>query len=93
VAKAGLWMLTRALHLELKDRGVAVYGFQPGTVDTQMQAAIRQSGINPVSRMTRDQHLSPEVPGACIEWLLRSRPQDWVGQDLRVDAVRARAGV
>ena len=35
----------------------------------------------------------PEVPAACIAWLLRSRPQEWVGQDLRVDAVRARAGV
>jgi len=93
VAKAGLWMLTQALHHELQARGVAVYGFQPGTVDTEMQAVIRRSGVNAVSRMTRDQHLPATVPAACIAWFLRERPQDWRGLDLRVNQVRDRAGV
>lgn len=91
VSKAGLWMLTQALHLELADE-VHTYGFQPGTVDTQMQAVIRRSRVNPVSRMTRDQHLHPTVPAGCIAWLLRTRPPDLVGQDLRIDSIRARAG-
>jgi len=91
VSKAGLWMLTQALHLELADE-VRTYGFQPGTVDTEMQAVIRKSGVNPVSRMTRDQHLHPSVPAGCIAWLLRTRPHDLVGQDLRIGNIRDRAG-
>ena len=90
VGKAGLWMMTRALALELQGSGVRVYGFQPGTVDTDMQARIRASGINPVSRMARTAHLPARVPADCIAWLLEHRPEDWLGEDLRVDGVRQR---
>ena len=90
VGKAGLWMMTRALALEVQESGVAVYGFQPGTVDTDMQARIRASGINPVSRMARTDHLPADVPAACIAWLAVVRPTDWQGEDLRVDQVRRR---
>lgn len=90
VGKAGLWMMTRALALEVQESGVAVYGFQPGTVDTDMQARIRASGINPVSRMARTDHLPADVPAGCIAWLARVRPTDWQGEDLRVDQVLRR---
>jgi NAD(P)-dependent dehydrogenase (short-subunit alcohol dehydrogenase family) len=90
VGKAGLWMMTQSLALEVRSSGVAVYGFQPGTIDTDMQARIRASGINPVSRMARTDHLPPRVPADCIAWLLRHRPADWHGEDLRVDGVRRR---
>ena len=92
VAKAGLWMLTRSLADEVGPRGVSVFGFQPGTVDTEMQAVIRRSGINPVSRMARSDHLPPAVPAACIGWLVANRPVEWRGEDVRVDAVRTRMG-
>ena len=29
--KAGLHMLTRAVHLEMAEKGIRVFGFQPGT--------------------------------------------------------------
>ena len=90
VGKAGLWMLTQAMHAELGPLGIRTYGFQPGTVDTDMQASIRRSGINPVSRMRRDEHLPPSVPAACLTWLVHAAPAEWAGRDLRVDAVRAR---
>jgi len=89
VGKAGLWMLTRSLADEVGAAGVSVYGFQPGTVDTDMQAEIRRSGVNPVSRMARTDHLPPEVPAGCIAWLVRTQPTEWHGEDLRVDVVRA----
>ena len=40
-------MLTRAIDLEHRAGGIRVFGFQPGTTDTDMQVAIRASGINP----------------------------------------------
>src|SRR5690606_41129368 len=36
-AKAGLAMLTRSLDLEYRERGVAVFGLQPGVVDTRSE--------------------------------------------------------
>ncbi len=46
-AKAGLHMLTRAIALETDGKNIRVFGFQPGTTDTDMQVQIRASGINP----------------------------------------------
>src|SRR5690625_1221784 len=37
-AKAGLHMLSESLHLELAHRGIRAFSFQPGVVDTDMQA-------------------------------------------------------
>lgn len=68
-AKAGLRMLTRSLHLETRGHGVRVYGFQPGVVDTDMQARIRASGINPVSRLRRQDLAPAEAPARIVAWL------------------------
>lgn len=46
--KAGLHMLTRAIALETQEKGIRVFGFQPGTTDTDMQVLIRASGINQI---------------------------------------------
>ena len=42
--KAGLAMLTRSIDLEHRAAGIRVFGFQPGTTDTDMQVTIRASG-------------------------------------------------
>ena len=42
--KAGVAMLTRAIALEHAAQGIRVFGFQPGTTDTDMQVIIRASG-------------------------------------------------
>jgi len=44
--KAGALMLTRAAHLEEAAHGIRVLGLSPGTVATDMQVAIKASGIN-----------------------------------------------
>ncbi len=67
--KAGLRMLTRALHLETRGQGVRVYGLQPGVVDTEMQARIRASALNPMSRLRREVLAPAEAPARVIAWL------------------------
>ena len=50
--KAGMAMLTQAIKLEEAANGIRVFGFQPGTTDTDMQVLIRASG-NIISRVSR----------------------------------------
>lgn len=82
--KAGLAMLTRSLHLEYAAQGIRAFGFRPGTVDTDMQGAIRASGINPVSQMPREAHAPAEHPARVVAWLCGPDAQDLVGQELTI---------
>ena len=94
-AKAGLHMLTRAVALETAGKGIRVFGFQPGTTDTDMHVLIRASGINPLSRIPR-QDLTPVAhPAAAIVYLCSAAADDLNGQEfsLRDDAFRARLGL
>lgn len=94
-AKAGLAMLTQALHLETGHRGVRVYGFQPGVVDTDMQVKIRASGINEISRLPRESLANPNDPARAIAWLCSAEARDLAGQELTIrdPALRARVGL
>lgn len=90
--KAGLAMLTRSIALEHHEQGILVFGFQPGTTDTDMQVTIRASGINPVSQIPR-QNLTPvDHPAAAIVYLCTSAADDLAGQEfsLRDDDFRTR---
>ena len=51
--KAGLAMLTKSIALETAGKGIRVFGFSPGTIDTDMQVKIRASGMNVISRIPR----------------------------------------
>ncbi|MFJ1767328.1 SDR family oxidoreductase [Amycolatopsis sp. NPDC088138] len=46
VSKAGLWMATNALRLELAPDGVQVLGAYPGPTDTPMQPGSDRAGMN-----------------------------------------------
>lgn len=81
-AKAGLAMLTRCVADEYADRDVAVYGLQPGLVDTGMQATIRAAGTNAISRIPQSELDPPEKSAAVIAWLADQRPTDLRGLDL-----------
>lgn len=93
--KAGLAMLTRSVHLEYGDKGIRIFGFAPGVVDTDMQGAIRASGINPVSRLARESLSPPHEPAKAIAWLCTSFAESFSGQELDVRApdLRAAAGL
>ncbi|MGE5149797.1 MAG: SDR family NAD(P)-dependent oxidoreductase [Rhodospirillaceae bacterium] len=91
--KAGLAMLTRSLALETT--GVRIFGFSPGTIDTDMQVKIRASGLNQVSQIPRA-NLSPvEHAVRGLLYLCNDASDDLVGQDLsmRDDAFRKRIGL
>ena len=91
-AKAGLHMLTRAVALETAGRGIRVFGFQPGTTDTDMQVLIRASGINPISQIPRENLIPVAHPAAAIVYLCTSAADDLNGQEfsLRDEPFRAR---
>jgi 3-oxoacyl-[acyl-carrier protein] reductase len=82
--KAGAAMLTQAAALELQGTGVRVTGFRPGTVDTGMQAAIRASGINPVSRLRPEEHFRPWQPAHVLTWLASAEAADLHGQEVDI---------
>ncbi|HEY4165123.1 MAG TPA: SDR family oxidoreductase [Reyranella sp.] len=92
-AKAGLAMLTRSLALETT--GVRLFGFSPGTIDTDMQVKIRASGLNQVSQIPRG-NLSPvEHAVRGLVYLCDGAADDLTGQDvsMRDEAFRKRIGL
>ena len=91
--KAGLAMLTRSLVLETT--GVRIFGFSPGTIDTDMQVKIRASGLNQVSQIPRA-NLSPvEHAVRGLVHLCDPACDDLIGQDvsMRDEAFRKRIGL
>jgi 3-oxoacyl-[acyl-carrier protein] reductase len=88
--KAGLAMLTRAIVLE--NPTIKVFGFQPGTTDTDMQVLIRASGINMVSKIPRENLTPVAHPAAAIVYLCTQAADDLSGQEfsLRDEPFRAR---
>jgi NAD(P)-dependent dehydrogenase (short-subunit alcohol dehydrogenase family) len=93
--KAGLAMLTRSVHMEYADQGIRIFGFAPGVVDTDMQGAIRASGINPVSKLPRESLAPAEDPAQTIAWLCTPAADRLAGQelDIRAPDLRAAAGL
>lgn len=93
--KAGVHMVTRATALEAAEKGVRVYGFAPGVVDTEMQVTIRASGINRVSQMPRTSLSPVDEPGKAIAWLCSDAAADLSGQelDIRNPDLRKRVGL
>ena len=94
-AKAGLAMLTRAIKLETGGRGIRIFGFSPGTIDTDMQVKIRASGMNVISQIPRA-NLSPvEHAVRGLLYLCDTASDDLIGEDasMRDDAFRKRIGL
>ena len=93
--KAGLAMLTDAITLETAANGIRVFGFSPGTIDTDMQASIRASGINPVSRIPRGDLTPVDHAVRGLVYLCTPAADDLAGHEvsLRDDVFRQRIGL
>jgi NAD(P)-dependent dehydrogenase (short-subunit alcohol dehydrogenase family) len=93
--KAGLAMLTRAVALENGEAGIRVFGFAPGTIDTDMQVTIRASGINQISKIPRAELAPVAHPARAIVYLCGADADDLAGQELSLrDAdLRRRVGL
>ena len=93
--KAAVLSLTRCAHVEYGDRGITVVGMSPGTVATDMQHAIRQFGINPVSQLDPDAHIPPDWAARAIAYLCTDAAREFAGTDfsIKTDEGRARVGL
>lgn len=88
--KAGVLALTRCVHKEYAEHGIRCIGLSPGTVATDMQRAIKASGINPVSQMDFSDHIPPEWPARAIAWLCTEAATDWSGSDFSIKTEEGR---
>ncbi|MEJ0017749.1 MAG: SDR family oxidoreductase [Acetobacteraceae bacterium] len=80
-SKAGMAMLTRSIDLEHRAGGIRVFGFQPGTTDTDMQVTIRASGMNMISRIPREQLTPVAHPALAIVYLCTPEADDFIGKE------------
>ena len=94
-SKAGAFMLTRVADREHRAAGLRILSLSPGTVATDMQAAIRDSGINPVSQLDWSVHIPPEWPAQALVWMCSADADPWRGAEvsLREPDIRARLGL
>ena len=94
-SKAGALMLTRAVHKEEGPRGIRAISLSPGTVATEMQRIIRDSGVNPVSQLDPSAHIAPETVARALVWMCSSAADDFLGGEvsLRDPDIRARIGL
>ncbi|MGR3250721.1 MAG: SDR family oxidoreductase [Paracoccus sp. (in: a-proteobacteria)] len=94
-SKASALMLTRSLDHEARSDGIRAISLSPGTVATDMQAAIRTSGINPVSQLDWSAHIPPEWPARALAWLAGPAGDGFVGEEvsLRDEGIRRRIGL
>ena len=93
--KAGAAMLTRMADHEARGAGVRAIGLSPGTVATDMQVAIRASGINPVSRLDWSAHIPPDWPARALVWMCSRQADAFLGQEisLRDTSIRRHIGL
>jgi len=94
-SKAGAAMLTMCAHKEGAGTGIRAIGLSPGTVATEMQREIKASGINPVSAMEWEDHISPEWVAKALIWMCSADSDGYLGQEisLRDDDIRERLGL
>lgn len=94
-SKAAVSRLTGVANKEAHDQGVRVVGLSPGTVATEMQEQIRASGINPVSQIPWERHITPDWVAKAIAFLTTEAADKWLGTDfsLKVDEGREAIGM
>ncbi|MEM8795189.1 MAG: SDR family oxidoreductase [Pseudomonadota bacterium] len=93
--KAAVLSLTRCTDKEYREAGITAVGLSPGTVATDMQTAIKASGINPVSQLDPGVHIPPEWVAKAILFLCGEEGREFAGTDfsLKTDEGRLRAGL
>ncbi len=89
-SKAAALALTRAADLEYRDQGIRVVGLSPGTVATDMQVAIKASGINPVSQLDPAVHIPAAWAARAIAWLCTEQGAPFAGMDFSLSNEKAR---
>ncbi|MFK5997524.1 MAG: SDR family oxidoreductase [Rhodobacterales bacterium] len=94
-SKAAVHHLNACLDKEERENGIRALVLSPGTVATDMQRAIKDSGVNPVSQLDWAAHIPPEWVAKALVWMCSPDADDWLGQviSLREDTIRKRIGL
>ena len=94
-SKAAADMLTQCLHHEEGGNGIRAIGLSPGTVATDMQRDIKQSGVNPVSQLDWDVHIPADWPARALLWMCTPAADRFLGQEisLRDEGIRREVGL
>jgi len=94
-SKAAVLSLTRCADKEYRAHGITVVGLSPGTVATDMQVAIKASGINPVSQLDPTDHIPADWVAKGIAFLCGPGAVQFAGSDftLKTSHERALAGL
>lgn len=94
-SKAAVHHLNACLHAEESANGIRAMIMSPGTVATDMQVIIRNSGVNPVSQMVWEDHIPPEWAAKVFLWMCGAKADDYLGGvvALRGEELRKTIGV
>lgn len=84
VSKAALIMVTRSIDVEYGAHGVRAFGFQPGIVDTDMQAGLQNSDLSKDILPPADKLLPPEGPAEVIAFLCTPKADQFIGQEFAI---------
>ena len=94
-SKAAANMLTQCLHHEEGGNGIRAIGLSPGTVATDMQRDIKDSGVNPVSQLDWDVHIPADWPARALLWMCGPEADRFLGDEisLRDEGIRKAVGL
>jgi NAD(P)-dependent dehydrogenase (short-subunit alcohol dehydrogenase family) len=94
-SKAAVNMLNQCVHNEEGGNGIRAIGLSPGTVATQMQREIKDSGVNRVSELDWDVHIPADWPARCLLWMCSPAANKFLGGEisLRDDEIRRAVGL
>ncbi|PIB23094.1 short-chain dehydrogenase [Amylibacter kogurei] len=94
-SKAAVHHLNHCLHAEESHNGIRALVLSPGTVATDMQVAIRDSGVNPVSQIPWENHIPVDWPARALAWMATTSADHYLGKtiSLREDSVRKSIGL
>jgi len=93
-SKAAVHHLNSCLDLEMRKHLIRALVLSPGTVATEMQRKIKNSGINPVSKMDWSSHIAPEWVAKCLLWMCSEEADEYLGEvvSLREEKIRQAIG-
>jgi len=91
--KAAAKKLTEIAHKETDNPNIHIIGLSPGSVATGMMRKIKSSGINPVSQLDWDSHISPEWVGEAALFLCGPEGRRFSGADFSIKTPEGRKAV
>ena len=91
--KAAVLRLTGVAHKEYAADGITVVGLSPGTVATDMQVSIKESGINPVSQLDPSVHIPAEWVAQAIAYLCGPEAKAYAGTEFSLKTDQGRKAI